>query len=85
MGKGMKYNVGVILLLATLLFSQGVLAKAIEVPLLLKHPLLSQLLTEQIFTGKNKTLRVADDGSGCQFLKLSHPKTSTYESLCSNA
>ena len=81
MGKGMKYGVSLMLFLVALLFSQSALAKTIEVPLLLKHPLLSQLITEQLFTGKNKTLRVADDGSGCQFLKLSQPKTSTREGL----
>ena len=62
-------------------FCHSVSAKTVDIPLSIKHPLLTQLITEQLFTGKNKTMRVGDDGSGCQFLELSQLKTTSQKGL----
>lgn len=49
--------------------------RAVDVPLQLDHAYLRQALIEQIYTLPDASVRVWDDGSGCNFMVLSNPRT----------
>lgn len=55
-------------------------AKSVEVPLTLSYNLIAHVLNEQLFAVKDK-LRIADDGTGCQFLELAEPRVGEQEGL----
>jgi len=40
----------------------------------LDHAFIRRMLVEQVYTGQDESTRVWDDGSGCNFLILSHPR-----------
>lgn len=50
--------------------------REVDVPLQLDHAFLRQALIEQVYTLPDGTVRVWDDGSGCNVLILSNPRTS---------
>ena len=63
---------------ALLLSSLGLLpamaaADVVRVPLSLPLPFLETLLREEAFTGAGDSLRINDDGTGCQYLELRQP------------
>ena len=49
-------------------------AREVVVPMQLDHAFLRQVLLTQVYTGPEHTVRVWDDGSGCNFLVLSDPQ-----------
>lgn len=72
----MKYFLH-ILNISLLFLSGPVLAKTLNIPLKLENAFIEQVLKEQVFPGENSSLRLNDDGSGCQFVELSKPKVNT--------
>ena len=52
------------------------LAVKVQIPITLEHQFIESLLREQVFTGAGGSLRLNDDGSGCQFLELTNPRVS---------
>ncbi len=48
-------------------------ADHVSVPLSLPLPFLESVLRDQVFTGPGVSVRINDDGSGCQFLVLRQP------------
>ena len=65
------------LLLVGVLLAPNCLAASVRVPISLDHHFIESLLREQVFTGEKDSLRLNDDGSGCQYLALSQPRVST--------
>jgi hypothetical protein len=51
-----------------------VAAREVVVPIQLDHAFLRQALLTQVYTGADQSVRVWDDGSGCNFLILSDPQ-----------
>lgn len=49
-------------------------AKEVAVSFKLEHHFIEHVLLEQVFKNTNQSLRVNDDGTGCNFLVLSKPK-----------
>lgn len=66
-----------VLNISLLLLSGPVLAKTLSIPLKLDGAFIEQIVKAQVFPGKNSSLRLNDDGSGCQFVELSKPKVTT--------
>jgi len=66
-----------VLNISLLIVSGPVLAKTLNIPLKLESGFIEQVVRAQIFPGKNASLRLNDDGSGCQFIELSKPKVKT--------
>jgi len=67
------------LLLGWLLIEQRLLyAAEIQVPLHIDSQFIERVVRDQVFTGKNDTLRLNDDGTGCQFIQLSNLRTDTH-------
>ena len=58
---------------ALLIWPLGAAAREVAVPVRLDHDFLRQALLTQVYTGAEQTVRVWDDGSGCNFLILSEP------------
>jgi hypothetical protein len=52
-------------------------AREVSVPMTFDHAILRRMLVEQMFTGPDESVRVWDDGSGCNFLVLSSPDVSS--------
>ena len=74
----MRHNVRrSLLLLVGLLAISVCLAERVQVPLDMDHRFLESLVREQVFTGPDDTVRINDDGSGCQFLELREPRITT--------
>lgn len=67
------------LALSATLLSATSFAEKIVVPISLPEQFIAQTITTQIFTLKNNSVRINDDGSGCQYLELSDPKIKTKE------
>ena len=61
--------------LCLLALPAGAATRDVEVPLQLDHPFLRQMLLHQVYTEADNTARVWDDGSGCNFMVLSNPRT----------
>jgi hypothetical protein len=61
--------------LCLLALPAGAATRDVEVPLQLDHPFLRQMLLTQVYTQADNTARVWDDGSGCNFMVLSNPRT----------
>jgi hypothetical protein len=61
--------------LCTLLVLAPAIAAAdrVTVPLSLERAFLESVLREQAFTGAGESVRINDDGTGCQFLELRRP------------
>lgn len=51
------------------------------VPVQIDHMFIRQIMVSTLFTGPNETMRVFDDGSGCNYLELSTPQVSTMDHL----
>jgi hypothetical protein len=66
-------------LVNVLLLAAPSLAREVRVPLRLDHAFLRQTLLTQVFTGPERTARVWDDGTGCNFLVLSDPQVAEHE------
>ena len=49
-------------------------AREVVVPLQLDYAFMRKVAAEQVFTGPDRTARMWDDGSGCNFLVLSDPQ-----------
>ena len=64
-----------VLLIIVLCAAEAVFAKQVQLPLHLDTAFIDQLVRSQMFTGKNHSTRLMDDGSGCRFVMLSDPKT----------
>jgi hypothetical protein len=69
--------------LRALLFLFGVLSAAdclaerVSVPLDMEPEFIESLLREAVFTSPGRSVRMNDDGSGCQFLELREPRIAT--------
>ena len=66
-----------VLNISFLLVSGSVLAKSLNIPLKLESSFIEQIVKAQLFPGKSASLRLNDDGSGCQFVELAEPKVKT--------
>ena len=53
------------------------MAERVSVPLNMEPAFIESLLREAVFTGTGTSVRINDDGSGCQFLELREPRIST--------
>ena len=53
-------------------------AREVAVPIRLDHAFVRQTLLRQLYTGPDRTARVWDDGSGCNFLLLSDPQVDAH-------
>jgi hypothetical protein len=53
------------------------MAERVSVPLDMEPAFIESLLREAVFTGPGTSVRINDDGSGCQFLELREPRVST--------
>ena len=49
-------------------------ANTVTIPLSLDHGFIRALLATQVYTQENQSVRVWDDGKGCNFLVLSDPR-----------
>ena len=67
-----KLVAGWLLLLIGLAQPAAGQAERIQIPIALEQPFIESLLREQVFTGAGGSLRLHDDGSGCQFLQLNN-------------
>jgi hypothetical protein len=56
-------------------------ADQVQVPLSLPLPFLESVLHEQVFTGTGNSVRINDDGTGCQYLELRQPSLATSGTL----
>ena len=63
--------------LGSLLAAADCIAERVSVPLDLEPAFIESLLREAVFTAPGTSLRINDDGSGCQFLELRQPRIST--------
>ncbi len=54
-------------------------AREVLVPVQLDHAFLRQALLAQVFTGPDRSVRVWDDGSGCNVLILSDPRVAAHD------
>ncbi len=63
-----------VLLLAAILVPCSGLADRVQVPLSLDQRYIETLVREEAFKGAGDSVRINDDGSGCQFLELRDPK-----------
>jgi len=52
-------------------------AQSVQVPVQITTAFIETLLNEQVFTTTGNSLRLNDDGSGCQFLELTDPHVTT--------
>ncbi len=68
---------GFLMISAGVMLSVDCLAQRVQVPLTLDHRFIESLLREQVFTSESHSVRLNDDGSGCQYLELSQPRVST--------
>lgn len=57
-----------------LFFCSNAFGKEVAVSFKLEHHFIEHVLLEQVFTSKGQSLRVNDDGTGCNFLELSKPR-----------
>jgi hypothetical protein len=64
-------------LLCLLLCSGFAVAERVQVSFALDNKFIESYLRNQVFTGNGESLRLNDDGTGCQFLRLSEPRIST--------
>ena len=69
----------VALALCLLALPAGAATKEVEVPLQLDHAFVRKMLVEQVYTMTDTTVRVWDDGSGCNFMLLSNPRVSALD------
>ena len=60
-----------------MLIAADCLAERVSVPLEMEPEFIESLLREAVFTGPGTSVRINDDGSGCQFLELREPRIST--------
>ncbi len=72
-----KLTINILCSLFIIIVSDAVVAKDIQLPLNIDNVYIEQIVRNQLFTGKNNSMRLMDDGSGCRFFKLSDPKIST--------
>ncbi len=63
--------------LAALLLPAFCLAERVQIPFQLDHHFIEMLLHQQVFTGPGGSVRINDDGSGCQYLALREPQVRT--------
>ena len=62
-----------LLMIGALLLAPLALAERVRVPMTLDAPALESLLRARLFTNRGGTLRLNDDGTGCQYLELREP------------
>jgi hypothetical protein len=48
-------------------------AERVQIPVTLERAFIESVLREQAFTGPGHSVRISDDGTGCQFLELREP------------
>ena len=72
-----KLTINILCSLFIILMSDAVVAKDIQLPVNIDNVYIEQIVRNQLFAGKNDSMRLMDDGSGCRFFKLYDPKTST--------
>jgi hypothetical protein len=53
----------------------------VQLPIHVTNSSINEMVREYVFTGKNNTVRIGDDGSGCRFLQLSDPVSDTHKGL----
>ena len=53
------------------------MAERLNVPLDMEPAFIESLLREAVFTAPGTSVRINDDGSGCQFMELREPRIST--------
>jgi hypothetical protein len=53
------------------------MAERVSIPLDMEPDFIESLLREAVFTGPGTSVRINDDGSGCQFLELREPRIGT--------
>lgn len=66
-----------LLLLFSALLAADCMAERVSVPLEMEPEFIESLLREAVFSGPGTSVRINDDGSGCQFLELREPRIST--------
>lgn len=52
-----------------------------QLPIHVTNSSINEMVRAYVFTGKNQTVRIGDDGSGCRYLRLSEPVTDTVKGL----
>ena len=62
------------LLLGLMGLSSPAFAREVAVSYKIDHRFIENILITQVFKGKHQTLRVNDDGTGCNFLQLARPR-----------
>ena len=70
-------SVRILPLLVLLALPAGAATRDVDVPLQLDHAFLRQALLTQVYTLGDGTVRVWDDGSGCNLMILSNPRVSS--------
>ncbi|MCP6756763.1 hypothetical protein NL533_34575, partial [Klebsiella pneumoniae] len=63
-----------VLALCLLALPAGAATREVDVPLQLDHAFVRKILLEQVYTLRDNTVRVWDDGSGCNVMILSNPR-----------
>ncbi|HZW76479.1 MAG TPA: hypothetical protein VFF43_23190, partial [Caldimonas sp.] len=54
-------------------------AREVAVPVRLDHEFVRRLLLAQVYTEPEQSVRIWDDDSGCNFLRLADPKVDSSE------
>jgi len=62
--------------LVWLLLATECLASDVQVPVEMNSDFIESLVRQQVFTGKGDSVRINDDGTGCQYLELRRPRIS---------
>ena len=52
-----------------------------QLPIHVTNSSINEMVRAYVFTGKNQTVRIGDDGSGCRYLRLYEPMTDTVKGL----
>lgn len=63
-----------LLFLPALTLAMPALAERVQLPIALDAHFIESVLRERVFTGAGGSVRLNDDGSGCQFLELRDPR-----------
>ena len=66
-----------LIFLSSVLLAADCMAERVRVPLEMESAFIESLLREAVFTGAGTSVRINDDGSGCQFLELRQPRVGT--------
>ena len=71
-------NLPVVFVLATLLLIfaglRPVAAEIVRLPITIDYPLLQNLMVNKAFRDRNESVVLVNEGSGCIYLALAHPR-----------